>query len=376
MTGARPTWDVREWSHRDALAWPSTRRGLVVRVRFDGVEGWGEASPMPGYNGDSLDSASRALHEVMLDPSAWNVVAGSRNPVVLFAQARALALDSPSAACAMETAILDAWARSAGLSVAQWLLAHAGRRGSPDRPRRVMINTVVAPGERPEDVVRAMDAAWARGVRSVKLKVGRDDGRSEIEAALALREEFGRELELRLDANGHWRLDEACERLAGFAAAAPAFCEQPVRALELDQLPPAPVPIAADESCADPEVMEHLLSSDGGSPRADLAAIVLKPMALGGVGICMDLAERASNQGVPIVVTHLLDGPFGSAIAAEFAAAAPADVLACGLAQHAHVAAWGLEVPQVDLATAGSGMRPGLGIRPYKLPAADVRRRS
>jgi L-alanine-DL-glutamate epimerase-like enolase superfamily enzyme len=162
--------------------------------------------------------------------------------------------------------------------------------------------------------------------------------------------------EIRLDPNAAWTLDEARRRLAALGPVAPSFVEQPVAAGDLHRLGEHAVPWAADESLADPELAERLLSARG------CAAFVLKPPVLGGLLRARALALRAAERGIGVVVTHFFDGPHAMAAACELALSLPARPLACGLAPHD--ALGGVTVPQLaspGLVRPSGGVGLGLG---------------
>ena len=89
------------------------------------------------------------------------------------------------------------------------------------------------------------------------------------------------------------------------------------------------VPVALDESLQGGDSLVTSLLEAG-----VCQALVLKPMALGGILRCLHLARLAARHGVGVVVTHLFDGPVALAAATELALALPGRVLACGLDLH------------------------------------------
>jgi L-alanine-DL-glutamate epimerase-like enolase superfamily enzyme len=145
------------------------------------------------------------------------------------------------------------------------------------------------------------------GFRTLKLKVGLD---GDFARAAVVRDAVGSGVRLRVDANGAWpSADEALRQLHALAPLGIELCEQPTD--ELLGLRASPVPIAADELVArDPETALE---------RADI--VVLKPMALGGIGPALRIGREALKRGRQVVVTTLLDGAIGRAGAAHLAAA-------------------------------------------------------
>lgn len=328
------------------------REAVLLRVADeDGAVGWGEASPLPGYSPDSLDGVERALdawalrwaeHEIAMERGRPTLETGD-----LF---RGLDVDAlPSAACAIDTAILDLAARRLGVPLHALLLDLA----TPARPveRLAMAGLVTlagvtrpgAPetGASPPGEVSVLVAA---GYRTVKCKLGgagpHEPGVSgdavfaaELEQLRAIRAEFPY-LTLRLDVNGRWSPESARDRLRTLKHEInPEFVEQPVGPDELLSFARAPVPIAADESLRISGAAERLTGPGG------CAVFVLKPMVLGGVRRCLGLARTAFADGIRVVVSHTFGGAIAHAAACELALAlAAADPSgrgpAAGLAGH------------------------------------------
>lgn len=279
------------------------RHGLVVVVEHRGMRGIGEASRLPGF------------------------AAGGETAAMRFA---------------VETAVLDVLARLRGVSIAELLV--------PAPAARVPINALVT------DEASAR-AAIARGVTTLKLKLGPDDpARLHALATVLPRVTF------RLDANQSWPLADVARRLAALADAAGAsdieYVEEPAAGLAATLRAPLPLPIALDESLAASDRDTWL---DAALASGAVAALILKPTVLGGFAACAALARRARAHGVQPIVTHALEGPVATAACAELARA-----LGCtspvGLDHHPTLAAWKISIPQL----AGDGIvaasSPGLGL--------------
>jgi L-alanine-DL-glutamate epimerase-like enolase superfamily enzyme len=159
------------------------------------------------------------------------------------------------------------------------------------------------------ELAREAQRAVAEGFGTLKFKAGAAD---DFARAAVVRDAVGPGIRLRLDANGAWDRDEARRRLRELAPLSIEMCEQPTEDLiGVGGI----VPIAADELTArDP---------DAALERAD--AIVLKPMALGGLSRALRIGREAQRRGLRTVVTSSLDGAIGRAGAAHLAAALLAD---------------------------------------------------
>jgi len=293
--------------------------------------GWGEASPFPGF----------------APPERFRTAA---------------------LACALR----DLAARRAGERLCDALARELGTRARD----RVPVNALLA-AEAPDAVTAEARSAAASGFRTLKLKIdGRDPERA-LARVRAARKAAGPGIALRVDANRSLP-DEAAARplLGALADLDVEYVEEPLGpscsrtapdAAVLRRLRGAGVPLAADESAADPDTARRLL----GSRAVDV--LVLKPSVLG-LGEALELAGIARRKGVPLVVTSALDGAVARAAALHLAAALPDPLLACGLATGELLAddlAASLEVRDGDLAVPSGA---GLGLDPD--PAALARLRT
>ncbi|WP_438020179.1 enolase C-terminal domain-like protein [Sorangium sp. So ce315] len=340
------------------------RWGLVLSLADEeGRVGLGEATPLPGFSPESADDDRRALAELpgplgpIELPGGASAARAAPEEAALAAERALAPLSSrlrgvPAARFALETALLDLLGQRLGVPVSACLGGH--------RPyAEVQVNGLLTTSSALSEMLEGARALAARGVGAIKVKLrsrGEDGFARDLEALRALRREHP-EVELRLDANAAWSLDEAPRRLGSLAPLRPRFVEQPVAPALLHQLGACEVPWAADESLAVEGMAERLLDAEG------CAAFILKPAMLGLLR-AHELGRRAQARGLDAVATHLFDGPVALAAACELALSLPRPPLACGLDAHAGLEAWpAVRVPQLrgGGVVAASG-RPGLGI--------------
>lgn len=321
------------------------REGIVLRLCTDaGVVGLGEASPHPASGAGGLRELEEALASLAPRLLGLRVecLEPSPGPDIL-----------PALACALDTAVLDALARVRGLSVAR-LLSESVRASVP-------VNATIAAES---DQGAATEAAAAReaGFRCVKLKVGMarslEDERRKV---AAVRASLGREIALRLDANGAWDAERAVLAIRSLAEFGLELVEEPVAPGDLEGLArvraACGVPIAADEDVTGAASARLILEAGA----AD--CLVLKPMVVGGLRLAMQIAAMARAAGAAAIVTTTLDGGVGTAAALHLAAALPAKGPAHGLATGSLLAA---DVVARPLAVRAGRMAlpegPGLGV--------------
>ena len=217
----------------------------------------------------------------------------------------------PQAIAAIDLALWDLAGRRAGLPV--WELLGA-RTADP-----VAVNATIAAADRAGAAARATDAATA-GFTTLKLKVGLGDDPGRV---AAVRAAAGREMAIRLDANGAWSVPEATAALHALAPAGIELCEEPVAGLgaNAEVAAATDVPLALDESSALPGALD--------SRWCD--SVCLKISRCGGISGLIDAARRARGAGYRVYLASTFDGPLGIAAALHAAVAVRPD-RPCGLA--------------------------------------------
>ncbi len=291
-------------------AWGSIRDRQLLLLGLtasDGATGWGEAAPLPDYDGVGIDDVRAALEDCR------PVLAGADGAAlrdVLAACAQVAIL--PQAIAAVDLALWDLAGRRAGRPVSSLL-------GGEDPPSPIAVNATISAPDR-AGAASAAAAARAAGFGTVKLKVGTGDDAGRVAAVRAV---GGPELAIRLDANGAWSVAEAIAMLRALQPAGIELCEEPVHGLaEIAEVAAATaVPVAIDESLRAPEALEH----------RSCAAVCLKLSAAGGISGLLETARRARAAGYEVYLASTLDGPLGIA-GALHAAAAIAPDRPCGLA--------------------------------------------
>ena len=338
------------------------RAAVIVEVRTErGAIGLGEAAPLPGMSSDTLGDAARAITTfprltgaTLDDPDALRQLAGERGVIL-----------TPAAWFALETAVFDAFARERGISLAALLRTGLPEPGHADTQRslRVPLAAVV-------DDPGTAGAAFAAGIRCVKIKLGPDESLDRVRAIAAA----APGAMLRIDANQSWPRSEVIDRLAALAALPIEFVEEPCRdPVSLLWSGPLPCKIALDESLS--SMIAEQLSRAVTCP--DLAALVLKPVLNGGLSGCLALARIAHRHRVAAVVSHGLEGPIGTAACAELALAVAVGLAAerppgpaAGLAAHPALAGWQLPVAQLAADHVRPATAPGLGFVDLDLAGA------
>jgi L-Ala-D/L-Glu epimerase len=319
-------------------AFGTLRRRELLMLRLsdgDGVVGWGEAAPLEPYDGVSLDDARDALaaYEPLLragdDASGAELLDACRD-----------AADLPQALAAVDLALWDRAGTREGRPVAQLLAAEP----APG----VRVNATI-PAEDRAGAARQAATAAAAGFTCVKVKVGIGDDHGRV---AAVRAAVGPEVELRLDANGAWDVDEAVRAIEALAPAGLELVEEPVHGVGAMRAvrDRVAVRVAMDETAGDP-----------GSLTAKVAdAVCLKISRCGGITPLLAQAALVRSTGADVYIASTFDGPNGVA-AALHAAAALRPSPACGLGTLG-LFADELEVLPVHRGVMAVPASPGLGV--------------
>lgn len=135
---------------------------VFLRLTLDnGIQGYGEAAPFPEVGGEDRSSCLATLR--ILAPAL--IGKSVRDYRELAAQMDALAHQQPAARCGLETAVIDAYCRSA--QIPMWELWG----GRDLRPRDTDITIPIATLEKSVSLARGW---YERGFRLLKMKVGKD----------------------------------------------------------------------------------------------------------------------------------------------------------------------------------------------------------
>ncbi|QYH36575.1 mandelate racemase/muconate lactonizing enzyme family protein [Salinibacterium sp. M195] len=322
---------------------------LVEATDSDGRSGWGEAPTSWRVTGESPESVTAAVVGPLSESLDSAPLDDTTELAALVTQA---IVGNASARSAVECALYDLSAQSAGLSLARSLGANADCT-------RITTDMTLSVGTVAE-VLASARVHVAGGFHSIKLKASSSG--EVLRNLVALRTEFGQDLNLRIDANQAWQPDEAIRVIHSIEDAGIdlEFVEQPVSALDLEGLARVTaavnVPILADESVwtiRDLRDVIRLRAAD---------SINIKLAKAGGLSEAMKLAAAARDADMEVIVGCMMESTVGVAAAASLAAAISPEAthdLDAGLWLREPSVTGGLRYEN-NFAMLGAG--PGLGV--------------
>jgi L-alanine-DL-glutamate epimerase-like enolase superfamily enzyme len=282
---------------------------LYLRAAWSGGEGWGEARANIAYASGVPADRVPALVAEALAP-----LLGADEPdhaLTLLDVSRA----HPMARNLVECALLDGIARSRGMSVAA-LIGEGVERG-PLRP--IASNQCIFAGTPLEDAVARAARYVDEGFAAIKVRLGVESPRDEAIRVQEIRHAIGADVQLAVDANGTWSVEESVARLSLLDGLALEYVEQPT--------PPGDwaafaavrartgLPVMADEglkTAADAEALMRL-----GPP---FLAHVKLPKA-GGPHALLAQAQALQDAGIAVMVGQMNEGALATAATVQVAAA-------------------------------------------------------
>lgn len=275
---------------------------LLVRVRADGVDGWGEcvAIHAPVYSSEFTDGAALVL-ERFLAPrvlAARDVTAASFHDLVAGVHGHRMAKG------ALEMALLDAELRQAGISLARHLGAVTDR---------VPCGVSVGMDPTVDEVVAAVDAYVASGYRRIKLKIQPGFDLAVVEAVRSAHPD----VPLQVDANTAYTLDDA-DHLAGLDGFDLLLVEQPFAADRLgdhaDLAKRIGTPVCLDESITGEAVCRDAISMGATS------VVNIKSGRVGGLLPARRMADVCAGFDVPVWCGGMVETGIGRAANVALAA--------------------------------------------------------
>lgn len=267
------------------------------------VIGIGECGPLPGLSIDDRPDFESVLQEVV---ERLAKATGQDDAL------RTVPNGFPSILFGVETALLD--------------LQHGGKRvifqndfmkGSP-----IPINGLIWMGDL-DFMMDQINKKVAQGFRCIKLKVGGLDFDKECDVLNYVRKRYYREqIEIRLDANGAFKPEEALYKLKELSRFQVQSIEQPLKAGSeyLEALcRKSPIPIALDEELIGVQAKER----EALLRRVQPQFIILKPTLHGGISGCRHWIELAESLQIGWWMTSALESNIGLNAICQFAAEFP-----------------------------------------------------
>jgi muconate cycloisomerase len=292
----------------------AVQKSVLARVTTDdGVEGWGDVDPTPGYTLESVDDIYADVERL----------AGALRGIDPLNVHRALAIMDRTlegafeAKAVVEMALLDLGGRALGVPVHSLL----GGRLIDEVPLNAWIGAVP-----PAQAAREAADCEARGFTTAKIKISGPGGVG-LERVAAVRAAVGGRMALRVDFNESLAPHEAVPFIRALVPYDLTLVEQPVPRDRIEALAEIrrqiTIPLMADESVTSPASLIEII-------RREAADIVkVKAMKQGGLLRTRSMVECAAAAGLRVVIGHGFGLTLSTLAEATLAATNPAVLPGC-----------------------------------------------
>ncbi len=281
----------------------SARNVLITVTLADGSIGYGECAPFPPSTGESQETALAAAQSCAelitgKDAAQWRTLSKVMRSV-FYSQGTVIA--------GMEMALLDALTHSYGIPLSVFF-GGVGTEVETD---------MSIPMVTPEHGYELAKATVARGISSIKIKVG-GDIREDVERVEAIRE-AAPGVGLMLDANQGYTASEAllCLEALNDRDIRPLLMEQPVHKEDYEGLryvtQHTSVPIAADESAYSAANVAHLIAMGA-------VNVVNIKLMKSGIVEALDIAAVCRANHIGLMVGAMMESRLAIAAAVHFVA--------------------------------------------------------
>jgi o-succinylbenzoate synthase len=267
------------------------------------IFGVGECGPLPGLSEDATPEYEDVLKDIIRQIN-------NAGKIEYEGLQKLIPSNYPSIRFGLETALLD--------------LSHGGKRiifqNDFVQGKKIPINGLIWMGDL-DFMMNQINVKIAAGFRCIKLKVGGLDFDRECDTLQYIRKRYFRDnIEIRLDANGAFKLDDALYKISELAKYNVHSIEQPIKPNlpEMEELcRKSPIPVAFDEELIGihaPGRKRELLTAL--KPRY----IILKPSLHGGISGCEEWIRIATEVGAGWWITSALESNVGLNAICQFTA--------------------------------------------------------
>ena len=281
----------------------ATTNNVWVKISQDGIEGWGESSPVGvGDKRQSTEIIQESLQKITPQLEIFHPLQRQQIEEVL------IATSIPSSArAALDVALYDWLGKKVGLPLWQIWGLNCNK----------IVPTSVTIGINSPEEARTRTRKWLEftDVKVLKVKLGSPEGAEADRKMLTAVREEAPNLDLYVDANGGWNLTDANYMCRWLTDLGVKYVEQPLAKGEENKLAElrkySPLPIFVDESCFDSKDIPKLANSVDG--------INIKLMKSGGLTEAMRMVHTARAYDLQVMFGCYSDSALANTAAAQLA---------------------------------------------------------
>ncbi|MCK4237449.1 MAG: dipeptide epimerase [Candidatus Krumholzibacteria bacterium] len=290
ITAVRAKLELRH-AFRIARSTDEFRESVLVRLKQDDLEGFGEAAPSPRY-GQTADSAQKALSSLSGD-----LLTSTGYIEDILENAREELGPQKAALAGLDIALHDLLGKRLGVP----LYTIFGLN-----PERTPVTSYTIGIDTPEVIEEKVKEAEDFPV--LKVKMGLENDHEIMETIRKLTDR-----PVRIDANEGWTKEEAQDKIHWLESQNVEFIEQPLPAANPDDIrrlaERVSIPLFADESVSGVEDIPQLMGAFDG--------INIKLMKCGGIREALKLIHTARACGMMVMIGCMIESSIGITAAAH-----------------------------------------------------------
>jgi o-succinylbenzoate synthase len=278
-----------------------SRRGFLVAAHGpQGEVGVGEVATLPEFGTEGFVAARNILQQLVSFHTEWEAADSYLDSLVLSFVTKLNPPRHPATIFGIDSALL-------GLSRALEYPRQSGGTNIVDCTSPFPVNTLIF-GSTADEILETAQQRRAVGFQTQKLKVGVLPVEEELRAVRRIRVVLP-DVNLRLDANCAWNIDQAIDFCSKVEPLGIDYIEDPVN---------SPDALATLRQCCGIRIAvdglwtpEHILSDAVNWTLCDV--LVLKPARIGSHNLIKEIQTAAQNHGVQTVYTTMFDTSIGIA---------------------------------------------------------------
>jgi muconate cycloisomerase len=281
---------------------------LVAVETEDGLIGWGEATVVPLWSGETQGGAIALINDYF----APQLIGQDASDLDSLLKKIDAAIGNQFTKAAIEMALLDLKGKRERRPIYEIL---GGAKNSLKIPIKFSIGL-----RDPEDTAKIAADKVKQGFTAIKIKVG-PDSEKDLARVQAVRDAIGPDIRLNVDVNGGWTAERAIREIPRYESFNLEYVEQPTPRWDIEGLAQVraavEVPIMADEAVFDFWQAEQVVAKKA----ADLISIY--PGKNGGILKAQRICKLAEDAGILCHLGSNLEWDIGTAAMCHLAAACP-----------------------------------------------------
>ena len=277
-----------------------SREGFVLKLTNEiGHSGFGEISPLPGLSREITATARQQITSLRTKLLNGEIPGGVEKCSGQFEKWLAPYQLSSSVRFGLEMAVMSLVAQSRRQTVSDLI---------PGFYHEQVHLSGLLLGPHSAVVAQAQEMI-GQGFRSLKLKIGRQKLKDDIQTIKAVHEICAGKALLRLDANQSLDYGAAVTIGKEISCAAVEYIEEPFPQTEMipEFFQETMIPVALDETLLDRK-WEDIKSIEG------VDVLVVKPTVLGGIEKTLQLVKTANSYGIEVVISSAFETGLGLAV--------------------------------------------------------------